>query len=103
LKLGLAAQSHKKNILSWVLPREGSKIALGPAIVGPISVGPTPRRTHQFGQSLPDPRNLGQEKEVIPKGAWVWLWSRPKSLGSTVLPDPILLVLLLDPISWVLS
>jgi len=43
------------------------------------------------------------ERKGTPKGAWVWLWSRPKSLRSTTPFDPILLVLLQDPISWVMS
>jgi len=52
--------------------------------------------------SLPGLRNLGQEKGTTPKGAWVWLGRKPKSIGSTTLPDPILLVLHQDSISWVL-
>jgi len=51
--------------------------------------------------SLSSPRNLRHEKEATPKGAWVWLGRWPKSLGSVVSPDLILLVLCQDPISWV--
>jgi len=49
--------------------------------------------------SLPDPRNLKPEKGTTPKGAWVWLGRKPKSIGSATPPDPKLLVLHQDSIS----
>jgi hypothetical protein len=92
LRLGL--------ILSWV-QRKHDPSAWVLSLQGPINI------FFLFffllvSNSLPSLRNLGQEKRTTPKGAWVWLGRKPKSIGSTTPPGPILLVLHQDSISWVL-